>query len=261
MDKLAPIGRLFFAVSLAAFGIQQFLWDDFVPGRAAAWPADVPGRVVWAWLSGAVLIGVAAAIALGKRARWAAVTAAAMIFAWAFLRNIPLALADKIYGGAWTNLGKALTLFSGALAVAGSLPPEKADGALAAFVNSGSGLLRIGRIGLGAFLASSGVQHFLFTAFVDSLVPTWIPPGARFWTLFAGVALIAGGLGMMIQWTARLAAALSGLMVFLWVFMLHIPRALAAPEAQLRNEWTAVFEALAVSGIALVLAGSAVREP
>jgi uncharacterized membrane protein YphA (DoxX/SURF4 family) len=253
MDKLAPIGRLFFAVSLAAFGIQQFLWGDFVPGRAAAWPAGVPGGLVWAWLSGAALIGVAAAIVLGKGARGAAVLAAAMIFVWAFLRNIPPALADRIYGGAWTNLGKSLALFSGALAVAGSLPSEKNGRALGGFVDSTSGLFWMGRIGLGAFLASSGVQHFLFAAFVDSLVPTWIPPGARFWTCFAGVALIAGGVGLMIPWTARLAAALSGLMVFLWVFMVHLPRALAAPAAQLRNEWTAVFEALAVSGIAFVL--------
>jgi len=37
--------------------------------------------------------------------------------------------------------------------------------------------------------------------------------------------------------------------------MLHVPRALAAADAaSRRNEWTAVFEALAMSGIALVLA-------
>ena len=37
--------------------------------------------------------------------------------------------------------------------------------------------------------------------------------------------------------------------------MLHIPRALAAADAgSRRNEWTAVFEALAMSGIAFVMA-------
>jgi uncharacterized membrane protein YphA (DoxX/SURF4 family) len=91
-----------------------------------------------------------------------------------------------------------------------------------------------------------------------SLVPTWIP-GARFWTYFAGVALIAGGAGIIVPLTTRLAASLSGLMIFLWFVMLHIPRALAAPAAQSRNEWTAVFEALAMSGIAFVLAGTPAR--
>jgi hypothetical protein len=38
------------------------------------------------------------------------------------------------------------------------------------------------------------------------------------------------------------------------VILLHIPRALAAQDAaQVRNEWTAVFEALAFSGLAFFL--------
>jgi hypothetical protein len=44
-------------------------------------------------------------------------------------------------------------------------------------------------------------------------------------------------------------------MIFLWVLLLHVPRALSATPAQSRNEWIAVFEALAISGFALVLAG------
>ena len=80
------------------------------------------------------------------------------------------------------------------------------------------------------------------------LVPAWIP-GHMFWTYFAGVALIAGGVGLLLPQTARLAAALSGVMIFLWVVLLHVPRAMAATDAQSRNEWTAVFEALAISGI------------
>jgi uncharacterized membrane protein len=120
----------------------------------------------------------------------------------------------------------------------------------------------VARVCLGAFLISSGVQHFLFVPFVATLVPVWIP-GPRFWTYFAGVALIAGGAGLILPWTARLAGSLSGLMIFLWFVMLHIPRALAAADAaSRRNEWTAVFEALAMSGIAFVLAGAPPeREP
>jgi uncharacterized membrane protein len=160
-------------------------------------------------------------------------TAGVLIAAWALSRNLSLALVDKSYGLAWTNLGKALALSGGAFAAAG--------------------FIRVGRFCLGAFLASSGVQHFLFAVFVATLVPTWVP-GAMFWTYFAGVALILGGVGMMLPPTARLAASLSGLMIFLWVLMLHIPLAMAAPAGRARNEWTAVFEALACSGIAFMVA-------
>jgi uncharacterized membrane protein len=102
-----------------------------------------------------------------------------------------------------------------------------------------------------------GIQHFIWVEFVTSLVPAWIP-GALFWTYFAGVALIAGGSGLMVPWTAPLAGTLSGLMVFIWFLILHIPRAMAADPGNARNEWIAVFEALAVSGLAFVVALSPV---
>lgn len=52
--------------------------------------------------------------------------------------------------------------------------------------------------------------------------------------------------------TRRLAAILTGFMIFAWVIMLHIPRALAAPHDA--NETTAVFEALAISAAAFLVA-------
>ncbi|MGH9820244.1 MAG: DoxX family membrane protein, partial [Pyrinomonadaceae bacterium] len=113
----------------------------------------------------------------------------------------------------------------------------------------------VGRICVGAFLILGGVEHFIYPQFVAKLVPTWIP-GSVFWTYFAGAALVLGGLGMIVPLTARVASALSGLMIFLWVFTLHLPRALAAAEtASRRNEWTAVFEALAISAVAFAIAG------
>jgi hypothetical protein len=49
-------------------------------------------------------------------------------------------------------------------------------------------------------------------------------------------------------------------MIFLWVVLPHIPRALAAAtEATRANETTAVFEALAFSGLAFLLAGTVAR--
>ena len=147
-------------------------------------------------------------------------------------------------------------LAMGALAVATSLRiqgrPEEETG-------MDRRILLLGRVGLGAFMAAAGVQHFLWEDFVQTLVPTWIP-GPLFWTYFAGVALIAAGVGLVVPATTRLAGTLAGLMVFSWLLMLHIPRAVAAQAAaSSRNEWIAVFEALAVSGLALLLAGLPVR--
>ncbi|MFL6260141.1 MAG: hypothetical protein ACJ76Y_10560 [Thermoanaerobaculia bacterium] len=53
-------------------------------------------------------------------------------------------------------------------------------------------------------------------------MPAWIP-GARYWVYLTGVALIAGEVGILVPRTARLAATLVGIMIFLWVLLLHIP--------------------------------------
>jgi uncharacterized membrane protein len=86
-----------------------------------------------------------------------------------------------------------------------------------------------------------GIQHFLFARFVASLVPSWIP-GAVLWTYFAGVTLIAGGVGIVVPQVTRLAAVLSGAMIFSWVFLVHIPLALKDPHNA--GAMAALFEAL-----------------
>jgi len=49
-----------------------------------------------------------------------------------------------------------------------------------------------------------------------------------------------------------LAAALRGSIIFIWVVVVHVPRALA--DLHSANDWTSVFQALAMSGIAFTLA-------
>jgi len=52
--------------------------------------------------------------------------------------------------------------------------------------------------------------------------------------------------------TTQLAATLSAIMVFIWVIILHIPRALA--DLHNPNETTATFEALTMCGMAILIA-------
>lgn len=103
-------------------------------------------------------------------------------------------------------------------------------------------------------LVTFGFEHFLYTGFVASLVPVWIP-WPVFWTYFAGIALIGAGLAIILGIGSALAATLLGVMLFLWVVFLHLPRAIADPYSNLGNEWSSVFQALAFSGVAFILAG------
>jgi uncharacterized membrane protein len=216
-----------------------------VPGRAPAWPAQIPGGWIFAYVTGAWFVVAGAAILIGRHVMPAALSIAVLVLAWAVARNVPAALADANFGGAWTRLGKGVAMTGGALAVAAAAR-QRAGRSTAA-------LMTAGRFALGFFLIASGVQHFLFPDAVATLVPAWIP-GPRAWGYAAGVALIAGGAGLIVPSAARLSGLLVGLMLFTWVWILHVPRALAAAPANQRNEWTAVFEALVFAAIAWMLA-------
>jgi uncharacterized membrane protein len=242
---MTRFGRCLFGVAFIAFGLLQFLYGDFVPGRPPVWPEVLYGGWIWAYASGACFVVAGVAIVADRHATPAAFSIAVLVFAWAVTRNLPLALADASFGSAWTRLGKAVALSGGALAVAASA--RQGDQRRMA------ALALVGRCALGVFLINSGVQHFLFTGAVTTLIPTWIP-GPRLWAYVTGVALIAGGAGLIVPQTTRSAGFSVGLMLFTWVCILHIPRALLASPANQRNEWTAVFEALAFAGLALVLA-------
>lgn len=253
MRDLILIGRIFFAIALIGLGIEHFIFKEFITGRAPEWPRKLFSvSLVWAYLSGVVIIVAGIAILTGKKARIAGIIAGILIFIWAFLRHIPVVAGDSFLAPTWTSAGKALTLFGGAFAIAGTLPKEKgrSDTPLTKFINLSSEFILLARICLGIFLIIAGIQHFIYITFVPSLVPGWFPGGGVFWTYFSGVALIAGGLGLFIPQTARLAALLSGVMVFSWFWIVHIPRALTSV-----SDGIAVFEALAVSGIAFVIAG------
>jgi uncharacterized membrane protein len=110
-------------------------------------------------------------------------------------------------------------------------------------------ITKLGRYFLAVPMVVFGIQHFLYAEFVVHLVPTWVP-GRLFWTYFAGAALFASGLGIIVNVLSRLAATLLGLMISIWVIILHIPRVFQLPG---HSEFINVFDALCMlSGAYLI---------
>jgi uncharacterized membrane protein len=247
MNK-STLGRLFFAISIVAFGLQQLATGGFVR-LVPPLPAWVPWHSSWASLIGVVLIAVGVAIGTGWRARRAAAVLGALILLSFLFLHLPLAATNPGAGFMWTNPFKALAMLGGVLILAGALADEE-DGAAGRARRFGR-QAPLGPLLLAAFLILGGVQHFVYADFVARLVPAWIP-GTRLWVYFTGIALIAGGVGILLPRTQRLAATLSGIMILLWVVLLHIPRALA--DLSNPGETSGVFEALALSGAAFLLA-------
>lgn len=249
--SLVPIGRLFYAIALLGLGTEHFVFREFVLGRAPAWPDGVPGKVLWVSASGVFLILAGLCLVMRRWGREAMLGLAFLVFGWALLRLLPIVATDPLLAGSWTRAGKALTFVGGSLAIAGTLAPIASTRSLARYANATGTFVRVGGICLGCFLFVSGLQHFKFTPFVVTLIPAWIPGDSTWWACAAGVALIAGGLGLLVRRTASVASLTVGLMIFSWFWIVHLPRTFVSV-----SDGIALFEALAFSGIALVVAGA-----
>ena len=235
------LGRRVLGIALLGYGVENVLFGHYVIARAAPWPADPAAQFAVACITAAVLTAGGVAFLTQRLVRPAGLACAALILGWMLVRHLPVALAGPAWSGDWTNVLKAATLVAGALAVA------VADGRPVPAVLST--LRTLAPYVAGAFFLLCGIQHFMFVTFVKTLVP-WFIPGAVFWTYFAGVALIAAGLGFWTPPVRRLAARLAAAMVFSWVFLVHVPLIGTVGP----GEWMGVFEALGISGVCLALA-------
>ena len=249
-------GRTFFGLALLALGAEHFVFREFVTGRAPAWPGGVPGELAWVYATGVLVMLAGLAILARRRGREAALGVSVLILAWAVVRHVPVVVADSLLAGSWTSAGKALVFFGGSLAVAATFPPlpSATPGGWRRFANAVDPFVRIARYCLGAFLILCGMQHFKFLAFVATLIPAWFPGNPILWSQFAGIALLVFGVGLLFSRTAPLAALLTGLMIFSWFWIVHLPRVRASV-----SDGIALFEALAFSGLAFLIAGALVQ--
>ena len=140
--------------------------------------------------------------------------------------------------------------------VAVSLPGEESN---AAWQKTQQWLLPVGKYFLAMLVIGFGIDHFVYTDFVSSFIPKWIP-GHVIWTYFAGLCLIASGIAIVLNLYRRLATTLLGIMLFSWLILLHLPRAIADPYSGGGTEWTGVFEIIAFGASAFLVDRSAFME-
>jgi uncharacterized membrane protein len=103
-------------------------------------------------------------------------------------------------------------------------------------------------------LAVFGALHLFGARIVLGLVPPYMP-GRLFWVYAIGVALIAASLSIAVRIAVRWSGLLFGIMMFLFVAMIHLPGALRAPHD--RIIWMIVFREMSFGGAGWILAGLA----
>jgi len=110
-----------------------------------------------------------------------------------------------------------------------------------------------GRLFFAIPLAVFGSEHFTATANVASLVPRWIP-AHTFWVYLVGLAFICAAVSMVLLIQARLAAALVGMTMLIFVVVMDMPGVIKQPGN--RFFWALALRQLAFSGGALAFAMS-----
>jgi len=106
-------------------------------------------------------------------------------------------------------------------------------------------IMPFGRLFFAIPLAVFGSEHFTLTANIAALVPRWIP-AHRFWVYLVGLAFLAAALSIVVLLKARLAAALVGMTLLVFVFVMDLPAAVANPGN--RFFWALALRELAFSG-------------
>lgn len=254
MESLIKASRKSYGICLMALGIQQLFYFDFRPVFLPT-SLPLPGLPLWAYALSAILIVAGLAIVFEKKGNVTALFLAGLFLLLFLFGHVPHLLFFNQYGnylGTWTNALKELAFSGGALVIASSYPVEAIPNK-SSLIKILEKLIPLGRIFFSITMITFGIDHFLYVQFVAALVPAWIP-GHVFWTYFAGVALIGAGVAIIAKIQLKLVATLLGIMIFLWFIFLHIPRAFADPFGDKGNEVTSVFQALAFSGVAFIIA-------
>jgi uncharacterized membrane protein len=114
-------------------------------------------------------------------------------------------------------------------------------------------IMPFGRLFFAIPLAVFGSEHFTLTANIATLVPRWIP-APTFWVYLVGLAFLGAALSIAVLVQARLAAALVGMTLLVFVFVMDLPAVVANPGN--RFFWALALRQLAFSGGAFAFAMS-----
>lgn len=252
MENYNKLWRLFFAIALVSIAVQQFICSGFRPVIMPPEPAFIGQSTFCMCVAGILMILISAAIISGINSHIVADYLGAFMLLMLILSHIPYNIKiNQFFLAGWNDAFKLLALCGGAFIVATSFPTDTVSG-----IDAVTEKLRpAGPYFFATTMIVFGIEHFIYPKFVALLVPSWLP-FHLFWVYFAGIALIAAGAAIVFKFKVKLAATLLGIMLFLWLVMIHIPRALDTTIVDRANEWTSLFEALAFSGIAFLIAGT-----
>ncbi|WP_445663988.1 DoxX family protein [Fodinibius sp. AD559] len=99
-----------------------------------------------------------------------------------------------------------------------------------------------------------GILHFVNAGQMAGMVPI---PGGVFWVYLTGLAMLAACASIVIEWKARLATILLGIMLLIFVLSIHLP---AVVGGEMQSSMPNLLKDLALAGGAWFIAGQTDEE-
>jgi uncharacterized membrane protein YphA (DoxX/SURF4 family) len=234
MTKLNKLGQHMFLIAIAELAIYSIVKGDMAMTRPRPLPEFAQSlNPALTYIACALLLISVILFYLNRFRSAALLTIVNVVFWLVTTRHVMNLWRDHINGF------KSLWLIGGALLILTTIDDHRKYQKYAAWLTL---------IVVSIFFIDCGIAHFQYPSFVQTLIPSFIP-FPLFFTYFAGVCLIAGGVGLLIPRIRNIAAILSGIQIAGWFILLHIPRAFTLGG----DEWIGVGESLAVSGICFML--------
>jgi uncharacterized membrane protein len=116
---------------------------------------------------------------------------------------------------------------------------------------------RIGRILFAAVIAFFGLGHFMNGTAMAGMSPSWLPGGV-FWVYLTGALLVLSAIAIIAHRQMKWAAILLALMLFSFVFFIHLPNLMHATEDGAKQLAMAnILKDAAMAAAALVIASTA----
>jgi uncharacterized membrane protein len=232
MQELYKSGRYFFAFTIIAFGIIQFVAGDFMAGFLPV-SDTMPGRKLFLYLVSTLFLVGGLSMLVPVSYKRAAKFVGYLLLLLVLYPHLVWLLSELHNPGPWTSIAENIALCGGAFIISGF--PK--------FVKTGKILFALS-------LPIVAVQHFLYADFIATLIPGWIP-FKLFLAYFIGVAFTLACISILTNIKTRLACILLGFMFLFWVIFLHAPRVVSNLNKE--PEWTSMFIAFAFCGIFFTL--------
>lgn len=231
MDKLATTGKWLYALAFIAFGIQHFIYAQFVATLVPGW---LPWHLFWALFVGVAFILAALSIILNKYTRLSTTLLAVLMGLFIVLIHIPNLYTNPQNPQSWARALQDIAITGTALMLTGSLKLQTA-----------------GKYLFAVPIMALALQHFTHAAFVTAKVPAWFPV-AEVWDYIVGVVIFLAAVGIVTNRYLGAPALMLAIFLLAFALLYHVPLLMA--NVYNGQQWTGAMLDLAIAGGAFIVA-------